>query len=646
MASYDLNQVLKNRKATQNSGTMALDDISRVKVLSPGMQVFKRFIRNRLAVFGAVTLIVLFLFSFVGPLFYPYGQKEIFYTFNSQNVNYALAKENTGYNGYDVDSSLSVERGILNAMNSNIKKMTASGSKEMAVVGSGGGYLIREEAPNIYSLSVQELEKVCSIGSSEVKVGTYSMIGKKFDFEGEEIPGLADAAASNIKGAQGSFEADGAEYSFVKGEKPKTYDVFTQTDGIRYEGAQLGGDFEDALNEAVQAGADSFESGGSSYVLSKNGASHDVFSAGESSVAKVYTNYTLDTRETGGKVSGDFRPAALMAAALGDKEFTAGGDSYTVSPDSEDGRLIILDSEGNEYAEFGRFAIRRYSGEDTMAYDLKKAIAEKIEQMRAAGVLTDTLQAEIPTQEADGSYSRDENGAFILAETEMKLTQRLEGEYVINCDQINYVIDMFAPPSVKHVLGTDGDGFDVLARVMYGGRVSLMVGFVVVLIETFLGVIMGGIAGYFGGWVDNLIMRLVDIFYCLPMMPIMIILGAMMDAIRLDTYIRLIVMMAALGLMGWAGVARLVRGSGSERHAAADCHRHHGPGRSHPDRVDPVVSGPGRQASACDLGNHYQLCILGIRHGALCLYLDPGRPADLSDGYSFQLCRRRSQGRL
>ena len=209
MASYDLNQVLKNRKATQNSGTMALDDISRVKVLSPGMQVFKRFIRNRLAVFGAVTLIVLFLFSFVGPLFYPYGQKEIFYTFNSQNVNYALAKENTGYNGYDVDSSLSVERGILNAMNSNIKKMTASGSKEMAVVGSGGGYLIREEAPNIYSLSVQELEKVCSIGSSEVKVGTYSMIGKKFDFEGEEIPGLADAAASNIKGAQGSFEADG-----------------------------------------------------------------------------------------------------------------------------------------------------------------------------------------------------------------------------------------------------------------------------------------------------------------------------------------------------------------------------------------------------------------------------------------------------
>ena len=104
------------------------------------------------------------------------------------------------------------------------------------------------------------------------------------------------------------------------------------------------------------------------------------------------------------------------------------------------------------------------------------------------------------------------------------------------------------------------EGFDVLARIMYGGRISLMVGFVVVFLECFLGIIMGGLAGYYGGWVDNLIMRLVDVFYCLPSMPIMIILGAMMDAMRMDTYVRLIVMMAALGLMGWAGVARLVRG--------------------------------------------------------------------------------------
>ena len=150
MASYNLNEVLKNRKSTQTGDHMALDDVSRVKVLSPGMQVFKRFIRNRLAVFGAGILIFLFLFSFVGPLFYAYGQKQIFYTFQPQNVNYALAKENTGYNGYVTDDSLTVERPVDNAMNSNIKKMIADGTGEMTVIGEEGGYQIRELGEGIF----------------------------------------------------------------------------------------------------------------------------------------------------------------------------------------------------------------------------------------------------------------------------------------------------------------------------------------------------------------------------------------------------------------------------------------------------------------------------------------------------------------
>ena len=89
MATYNLNEELKERekrkkleKQGANAGAeevLALDDVSRVKVLSPGRKVFKRFIRNRLAVFGSVTLIVLFVFSYFGPLVYPYGQKQIFY---------------------------------------------------------------------------------------------------------------------------------------------------------------------------------------------------------------------------------------------------------------------------------------------------------------------------------------------------------------------------------------------------------------------------------------------------------------------------------------------------------------------------------------------------------------------------------------
>ena len=122
------------------------------------------------------------------------------------------------------------------------------------------------------------------------------------------------------------------------------------------------------------------------------------------------------------------------------------------------------------------------------------------------------------------------------------------------------VFDTYSPPSWEHPLGTDRNGMDMLTRLMYGGRVSLYIGFIVVFIETAIGVILGGISGYFGGWVDNLIMRIVDVFYCIPSLPIIIILGAAMDALRVDPQIRMVYLMLLLGFLGWAGVARLVRG--------------------------------------------------------------------------------------
>ena len=122
------------------------------------------------------------------------------------------------------------------------------------------------------------------------------------------------------------------------------------------------------------------------------------------------------------------------------------------------------------------------------------------------------------------------------------------------------VWDAYASPSVQHPLGTDKNGMDMLTRLMYGGRVSLVIGFLVVLISAVLGVSLGGCAGYFGGWVDNLIMRIVDIFYCIPSTPLLIILGAAMDGMRVDPQIRMLYLMLILGFLGWPGIARLVRG--------------------------------------------------------------------------------------
>ena len=122
------------------------------------------------------------------------------------------------------------------------------------------------------------------------------------------------------------------------------------------------------------------------------------------------------------------------------------------------------------------------------------------------------------------------------------------------------VYDTYAAPSRAHWLGTDRNGMDMLTRLMYGGRVSLIIGFIVELIATLIGIIMGGLAGYFGKWVDNLIMRIVDIFYCIPSMPVIIIIGAAMDAMNMDPKLRMVYLMLILGILGWPGMARLIRG--------------------------------------------------------------------------------------
>ncbi|MCD8206785.1 MAG: ABC transporter permease [Bacteroidales bacterium] len=117
-----------------------------------------------------------------------------------------------------------------------------------------------------------------------------------------------------------------------------------------------------------------------------------------------------------------------------------------------------------------------------------------------------------------------------------------------------------AGPSKSHPLGTDENGFDILARLMYGGRLSLILSFMTVILISFLGIVMGGLAGYFGGWVDMLIMRICDVLMCLPTLPLMLIIGTVLDSNQIDGKYYIYLLMLILALFSWTGMARLVRG--------------------------------------------------------------------------------------
>ena len=402
--SYELNDKYAGKDNTPSEENKppeedySLNDDRRVKVLSPGTLVAKRFFRNRLAVVGLTILAVMFIFSFIGGLISPYGQDEVFYRDDIQLKEYAAMSENTEYR-----------------------------------------YLVAD---------------------------------------GQEFGTILQAQLTLHMGKDDSFSYKGV-----------TYDVTEEGDSLY-----------------------SVSSGGRLLVI----AYKDIISSNDPSQ----------------KFGFSFSFSALKAHANGEAEFTANGKTYTLDEDS-----VMLN--GEEIAYISRFVIQSKVSGTVITKDFKERVQQAVEN-----------------GETKYTYVNDAG-----QEREIKLEYNpAKYQWSIKEGTSTRVFDAYSFPSSAHWLGTDKNGMDMLTRLMYGGRVSLMIGFIVVIISAALGVVLGGVSGYFGGWVDNLIMRIVDIFYCIPSTPLIIILGAAMDGMRVDPQIRMLYLMLILGFLGWPGIARLVRG--------------------------------------------------------------------------------------
>ena len=159
-----------------------------------------------------------------------------------------------------------------------------------------------------------------------------------------------------------------------------------------------------------------------------------------------------------------------------------------------------------------------------------------------------------------GEIELDESGKTEYATS--VTTYTVDGvEYTVHQTTETFLKDNFRdPPSSRHILGTDNEGYDIFVRLMYGGRISLTVSFIAVFLITILGVVLGGIAGYFGGAIDNIIMRICDVLMCLPGVPILLIISTILDASDIDAKYRIYLLMIYLTFISWTGTARLVRG--------------------------------------------------------------------------------------
>jgi peptide/nickel transport system permease protein len=132
------------------------------------------------------------------------------------------------------------------------------------------------------------------------------------------------------------------------------------------------------------------------------------------------------------------------------------------------------------------------------------------------------------------------------------------GPFFYHTNQTNSQLALFNPqnahPSASHPLGTDGQGFDILGRLMYGGQRSLLVGFAAAIMATVIGVVYGAISGFFGGWIDALMMRIVDVMLSIPLLFFLIVLSAIFHP-------SLSILILVIAFVSWLIPARLVRGN-------------------------------------------------------------------------------------
>ncbi len=130
-----------------------------------------------------------------------------------------------------------------------------------------------------------------------------------------------------------------------------------------------------------------------------------------------------------------------------------------------------------------------------------------------------------------------------------------------NDPEVSVLQDRFQPPSWQHPMGTDPLGRDLMTRILYGGRISMTVGMLVVGITVTIGVSVGAIAGYAGGLLDNILMRITDAALTLPSLLVLILLGAILRDVDVPILERNSVLTIALviGILSWMTFARLVR---------------------------------------------------------------------------------------
>lgn len=496
------------------SNEMSRDVLFVEKIESPSVMAVKAFFRRKLAVVALVVLISMFLLVFIGPYFLPMNlnytdplQANIAPNYTMLKVPSALAddvKDINGFSNFTVGLSNEGKVYLWGNTQDALSKIDYSDIPEEVKNGS----VIAVSAGSDHIIAITDQGKI--IGWGDSTVGQYGYLRKENDpyiqMPEEFIEGVIDPTKVDqlLCGYQATaLVLDGRLYMWGNVNAMISLKEFAQSEEF------LSGVQKVALSNyyAIVLMEDGTVSGGSTLSFNRKSA---------------YSS-------TEGKIDN------LKSYLEGKKVVDIAATNNVYALVMEDGSVVVtgaFEYDENKFPAFGA--------------------GEKVVSVTAG---TRHLVA-ITDKGLAYSWGHNDHGQASL--------QGVEASDVFCGSKQTYVVneedDVTEKVGLKgYLMGTDNRGRDVLTRIIHGGKMTMTIGAVAVIVSTLIAIIVGCISGYFGGWVDMLLMRITEICSSIPFLPFAMMLSYVIRTKPINETTRIFIIMVMLGLLSWPGLARMIR---------------------------------------------------------------------------------------
>ncbi|MBR2037925.1 MAG: ABC transporter permease subunit [Lachnospiraceae bacterium] len=485
------------------------------KIESPSTMAVKAFFRRKLAVGALVVLISMFLFVFIGPYFFP------------MNLNYTDA----------LQANMAPNNTLMkvpNELENNIKNINGFADFTVGVSKDNTLYLWGNTKNNLTNVDYAAFPDEIQAGNvAHAAAGSDHIIAITTD---GKVVGWGNSST-------GQF-----------GVKKQESDPYTQMPDVLLNGT-IDASKVKQLIAGYQATALVMEDG-TMYMWGNNNAmlSLPEFTKGDkynTDVEKVaFSNYYAIIMRKDGTVTGGQTLTFNMQKAYSNKD----GEIKNLRTYMADRTVLDIAATNNCYAfimddgSIVVFGAAEYGEKDIPAITAE----EKMVSINAG------TRHFVAVGESGKVYTwghNDGGQCDVAGKTAAEVYTGAKQTYLVNED--GELTDKAGFSG--YVMGTDNRGRDILTRIVHGGKMTMTIGAVAVIVSTIIAIIIGCLSGYFGGWVDMLLMRITEIFSSLPFLPFAMMLSYVIRTMPIGETTRIFIIMIMLGLLSWTGLARMIR---------------------------------------------------------------------------------------